>query len=596
MTYSGTKKLHTMKVLRAYAKAAGKYRTHVLLSILGAVGIEASGVIAPLYLRQLVNTVSSNSPSPELSLSLYHAIGFFALFSLMGWISQRIRMTTISYMESWVMRDLSNSAYESLMRHSHDFFQSNFVGSLTRRVGRYSKSFETVYDSFILTFFPSVIYLTGTIYVLGSRSVYLGIALVVWTVLFLLVQFYLTRWRQEYKLIRANEDSAVTGLLSDSVSNHMTVTLFASLTREFRLYSDAVERWMKANLDTWNVDNIVYSIQGMMAVISHVAVLAGGVLLWERGVLTPGDFLLIQVYMFSLVNHLWDIGRTARRLNDSFADASEMIDIFETPLGIQDVPNASVLMTRSGTVVFDRVSFGFEEASPVLSDITLTIAPGERVALVGASGAGKSTVTKLLLRLHNVDSGKITIDDQDISMVTQGSLRASVGYVPQESILFHRSLADNIRYGKPDATMDDVIAASKAAHAHEFISKLSHGYDTYVGERGVKLSGGERQRVAIARAMLKNAPILILDEATSALDSENEALIQDALAYLLDKKTVIVIAHRLSTIMNMDRIIVMEHGKIVAEGSHEELLKQGGLYAKLWSIQAGGFIGDVTED
>jgi ABC-type multidrug transport system fused ATPase/permease subunit len=270
-----------------------------------------------------------------------------------------------------------------------------------------------------------------------------------------------------------------------------------------------------------------------------------------------------------------------------------MIEIFDTPHGVKDTTDAKPLVVGKGSIALEHVSFGFSEERIILEDFSLTIAAGEKVALVGPSGAGKSTVTKLLLRMYDVTSGAVKVDDQDISKVTQKSLRSAISFVPQEPILFHRSLRDNIRYGRPDASDEEVIEAAKKAHCHEFIESLAEGYDTHVGERGVKLSGGERQRVAIARAILKNAPILILDEATSALDSESEALIQDALRVLMEGKTVIVIAHRLSTIMTMDRIIVIEGGKIAAEGTHDELVNhQGGLYQKLWSIQAGGFIQD----
>lgn len=310
---------------------------------------------------------------------------------------------------------------------------------------------------------------------------------------------------------------------------------------------------------------------------------------------TIGDFVLIQSYLMTVFDRLVMINHQLRRVYDAFADAGAMAYILELPHQIADKKKAKALQVTEGAIAFSDVEFHFHADRPILQHFNLAIRAGERVALVGPSGAGKSTITKLLLRFHDVNSGEVLIDGQNIAHVKQDSLREAVSYVPQEPVLFHRTLMENIRYGRRDATDEEVIAAAKQAHCHEFISKLPLGYDTYVGERGVKLSGGERQRVAIARALLKGAPILLLDEATSSLDSESEALIQDALSVLMKGKTVIVIAHRLSTILSMDRIIVIEGGQVVAEGTHQELLSQGGLYQKLWNIQAGGFLVDEDE-
>lgn len=590
------KKIQVVPVIRAYARAASTYPWLVFFSVIGVLLLEASNVFAPLYMRQFINLLSISTPSDAIVTTLLTTLMFFGGINVVGWVGQRIRMSSITVMESKVMRDLANQAFEYLLGHSHDFFISNFAGTLTRRVNRYSRAFEQVFDSFILTFFPTALFTVGTVVVLYLRSPLLGLALFVWIVVFFLLQFYLTKWRQGYKLIRSAEDSKVTGILSDAVANHNTITLFASKNSEKSYFGEAIDRWMKANLATWNADNWVYSIQGLFSIVSEIGLLVAAVYLWNAHVLTVGDFVLIQVYILGLMNRIWDIGHTLRRLNDSFADASEMIDILATPHEVADVPNAPALVVKAGEIQFQNVEFTFANANTILHDYSLTIRGGEKVAFVGPSGAGKSTITKILLRLHDVSGGEVTIDGQNIATVQQESLRRAIGYVPQESILFHRTLRENIAYGNPSATEDDIIAAAKKAHAHEFISRLPLGYETFVGERGVKLSGGERQRVAIARALLKNAPILVLDEATSSLDSESEHLIQEALDTLMEGKTVIVIAHRLSTIMKMDRIVVMEHGKIAAQGTHEELLKQDGLYAKLWNIQAGGFLADQEEE
>ena len=292
---------------------------------------------------------------------------------------------------------------------------------------------------------------------------------------------------------------------------------------------------------------------------------------------------------------VWDIGRSSIRFQSAINDAQEMADILDKPLDVEDPQTPQGSRIQEGAITFHDVTFAYGERETIFDHLNLNIAPGEKVALVGHSGAGKTTVTKLLLRFLDVTGGAIEIDGQDIRAITQDDLRRSIGYVAQEPMLFHRTLRENISYGKPDATLEEIEEAARKAHAHEFIDKLPLKYDTLVGERGVKLSGGERQRVAIARAMLKNAPILVLDEATSALDSHSEALIQEALVEAMRGRTTIAIAHRLSTIKHMDRILVFDGGKVVEEGSHDTLIAQGGIYASLWSQQSGGFIADEDE-
>jgi len=312
--------------------------------------------------------------------------------------------------------------------------------------------------------------------------------------------------------------------------------------------------------------------------------------LWLAGLISTGTVVLTQTYMVIIFDRMWDLGNSLTKFMKSAADMQEMVDIFEVKLDIADPKHPEKIRMGEGHVVFSDMTFSYPNGKEVFSGFNLDIKPGERIGLVGQSGAGKSTVTKLLLRFTDVTAGSITIDGQDIRAVTQDDLRNIISYVPQEPVLFHRTLRENIAYGKPNATLEEIQEAARRAHAAEFISELELGYDTYVGERGVKLSGGERQRIAIARAILKDAPVLMLDEATSSLDSHSEALIQDAFNELMKGKTTIVIAHRLSTIQKMDRIIVLENGRIIEEGTHAELLAQkNGSYKDMWDLQAGGF-------
>ncbi|MSU44636.1 ATP-binding cassette domain-containing protein [Candidatus Nomurabacteria bacterium] len=327
----------------------------------------------------------------------------------------------------------------------------------------------------------------------------------------------------------------------------------------------------------------------MMAFL-QIVVLYINIQFWYTGRLSLGMFVLIQTYMFSLFDILWNLGRSLTKAMKAITDMQEVVNIFDTPLDIIDSIIPENLKIQEGHIFFKNVSFSYIDGNSVFTDFNLEITPGERVGLVGHSGAGKSTVTKLLLRFADTIEGSVIIDGQDIKNITQNDLRSKISYVPQESILFHRTIGENIAYGKPDVTKEEIINVAKKAHAHEFISELPKGYDTLVGERGIKLSGGERQRVAIARAMLKDSPILVLDEATSSLDSISESYIQDSFNELMKGKTTIVIAHRLSTVQKMDRIIVLDKGEIVEEGTHKELLEKKGFYAELWSHQTGGFL------
>lgn len=587
------KKAQPVPVLRYYFNAAKRYPVALALVFVGNLIIQGAGLASPLILQRFVNFVAHTTPTEAAVGSLFGLLGLFAIINFCGWIGQRVQMLSVMRIEANVMVDLSNQAFANLLRHSHEFFVSNFAGTLTRRVSRYSRAFEDILDIFVFSFFSTAVFGTGVIVVLMQRNVYLGLALLVWVIVFITIQVVMARVRQPLRKKRAEEDSKVTGVLSDAVSNQSTISTFASAKQEEGVFSTTVARWKEALLRSWYADALIFAIQGILSIIIEFGLLAGGVILWQRGLMTVGDFVLIQVYVLGLMDLIWNLGNSMRRLYDAFSDAYEMVAILETPFGISDVADAKPLVVTEGKIEAKDVIFEFNENAAVLKDLNLSIKPHEKIALVGPSGAGKSTITKLLLRFYDITSGAIYIDGQDISQVTQESLRRNIAFVPQDPVLFHRSLMDNIRYGKPEASDEEVMEAAKKARCHEFITALPEGYGTHVGERGVKLSGGERQRVAIARAILKDAPVLVLDEATSALDSESEHLIQEALTILMEGKTVIVIAHRLSTIMTMDRIIVIEHGAIAAEGTHDELLDQeGGLYHKLWSIQAGSFVAD----
>ncbi|MEK7106966.1 MAG: ABC transporter ATP-binding protein, partial [Patescibacteria group bacterium] len=576
------------QVLRTYYRSVIKYPGFIFLVFVGVIGLQVADLAAPWYLKEFFNVLASQTPSAATVSELFGIIIIIALIWLASWAMRRLQDFSNIYLESRVMTDLFSNAFEYLIGHSYNFFTSNFAGSLTHRVSKFARAFEVMFDAIALQFFPTFLFVCGAVTVLYMRNPALGIALGVWSVLFMAFQLYVAKLRQPVRAARAEADTRITGTLADAISNHPTIMLFSGAKHELGLFKGVVNTWRKATLRSWLADNWIWSGIGFFMIVIEVVLLWVATIYWGKGMLTIGDFVLIQAYLMTTFDRLVSINRELRRFYDALADSSEMVYILEQKHDVRDAPGALSMKVTKGEIEFKDVEFSFGTL-PLLAGLNLQIRPKEKVGLVGPSGAGKSTLTKLLLRMFDIKGGSIAIDGQEISKVAQDSLREAIAFVPQEPVLFHRPLMENTRYGRRDAADEEVIEASKKAHCHEFISRLAHGYGTFVGERGIKLSGGERQRVAIARAILKNAPILLLDEATSSLDSESEALIQDALETLMKDKTVIVIAHRLSTIMKMDRIIVLEKGSVVAEGTHRELLEDKGLYQKLWKIQAGGF-------
>lgn len=578
-------------VIHDYWKHTVRYPWLVTALVVVGFSIQAATVAAPLYLKQFVDLIASVKPEGTAD-KLVMILGMFAFFAFAAWGLRRVQFYFIAMLETRVMADLNVTSFDYIIRHSYHFFISNFVGSLVRRVTRYSKSYEVIVDAIAFQLYPVVLIAIGIVIVLFLRNPLLGLGLALWIVVFTTLQITLIKKVHPLRLKVAEEDSVVTGVLSDALANQSTATVFTGISYEHKRFADSVSRLQKVQFRSWRFDDNVWAVQGFLIVVVNVALLFLAMRLWREGLLSVGDFVLLQTYLLTLFERLVQAGREMRHVFSAVAEATEMAEILRIPHDIQDRPNAVPLIVRNGEIRCTDVDFKYRDGNAVLSKFNLTIRGGEKIALVGPSGAGKTTVTKILLRLYDVDGGRIEIDGQNINAVTLDSLREGIAFVPQDPMLFHRSLLENIRYGRQDATKEEVIEAAKKAHCHEFISVLKHGYETLVGERGIKLSGGERQRIAIARAILKDAPILVLDEATSSLDSESEHLIQDALETLMEGKTVIVIAHRLSTVSKMDRIIVMEEGQVSAEGTHEDLIAQGGRYQTLWNIQAGGFLSE----
>lgn len=577
-------------VIKVFWEHLRRYKRTAFLLLSSIIVAQVLGVIIPLFYKRFFDVLAAgiNSGS-EAVVRLLNVLFIIAGLNLLSWLLYRVVGFNAIRLQTRVMTDLVQNSFRYLIRHSFQFFSNNFIGSLVRKVNRLARAFEDITDKIQFNFLPLVVTMAGILTVLFYRNLLLGFILLIWVLVFVTLHYFIAVWKLKYDSEKAKKDSEATGVLADALTNNLNIKLFSGYERENSLYKKVTEELRALRVFTWKIDEWVDAFQAFFMILIEFVLLYVAIKLWQKKILTVGDFALIQAYLVTLFHRLWDFGRTLRRIYEGFADASEMVEILDTPHEIRDIKTARALAVPQGEIEFRNVDFSFHKTRRVLRNFNLKIRRGEKIALVGPSGAGKTTVVKLLFRFHDIEKGEILIDGQNIAQVTQDSLRDEIALVPQEPILFHRPLKENIRYGRPEATEEEVVESAKKAHCHEFISQFPYQYGTYVGERGIKLSGGERQRVAIARAILKNAPILVLDEATSSLDSESEALIQDALRTLMKGKTVIVIAHRLSTIMQMDRIIVIDGGKVVAAGSHEELLKEQGIYKKLWEIQAGGF-------
>lgn len=462
---------------------------------------------------------------------------------------------------------------------------------MVKKAGRFVWSFDRITALLIFDFWRMALNVSIIIAILLMLNFWLGLAIIIWVFIFLSSNLIFARYKLKFDLKRTRADSKISALFADTITNNINVKLFAGLQEEKRTFGRKTDDLDKKAYKAWRIGDNIEAGQALFMVALEFVVLYIALLLWGDSLIKTADFVLIQLYLFEIFHLVWPFGRNVRDFYEAFADAEEMTEILLTPHEVKNKKDVQEMHVPSGKVEFRDVTFTYGKADDhVVRHFNLMVKPGQKIALIGPSGGGKTTITKLLLRFYDIQKGKILIDGQNIKDVTQESLRRHIALVPQDPILFHRSIMENIRYGRRDASDEEVIAASKLAYCHEFIIRFPQRYKTYVGERGVKLSGGQRQRVAIARAILSNAKILVLDEATSSLDSESEAYIQKALENLIKNKTTIVIAHRLSTVMSADRILVLQDGKIVEDGTHGDLVnKRGSMYGKMWDLQVGGY-------
>jgi len=580
--------LHRGLVLKYFWQVIKRFRISFFLTIFFTIFVSLLYVYIPLQYLRLWNVLKANNFS--LVHSAQSIIILVLVLNLTSWVFRRISSFSNVYFQARVMAGLREQAFSYMMGHSHSFFSNNFGGSLTQKINKYARAFEKLADRMITDGLPLVVRVVGTIVAIYTLLPKYALILGIFCIVFLITALVFTRYKLKYDIIAAQSDTKTTGVLADSISNHSSIQLFTGHEYEKDRVGGVIKEQERATMFNWFLWETLGSIEAFYSVAIEFIIFWFAIGDWKIGLIGLPVIVLLQSYLIRLVDNLFNFAGIVRAFYDAFADAQEMALVLNTPYGVED-KETKVLQNIKGKVIFDNVTYVYEKnETKVFDDFSLTIPAGQKIALVGTSGAGKSTFVNLLMRLFNLTSGKILIDGIDITFISQKNLREQIAFVPQDPVLFHRTLIDNIRYGKRSATDEDVKKAAHLAHCDDFIDRLPLGYNTYVGERGIKLSGGERQRVAIARAILKDAPILILDEATSALDSESEMLIQDALHNLIKNKTTIVIAHRLSTVRAMDRIIVIEDGKIVEDDSHGELInKDEGIYKKLWNLQAGGF-------
>jgi ATP-binding cassette subfamily B protein len=576
------------KTIRLYLRYWRSYPFFALGSVMFSLVLALQAIIVPLLvalvLGDLIHTHTVN-------VGLIVFAGFFQLvLVIFGYFFDD---KGVSELHLRVEKALYEDCFEYLAHQDYAFFADRFSGSIVTQASRFAKAYTTFTDTLFFNLFPQLFSVLIAVGIMTYYSPVLGSTVfVLWLIsIYIIITFALRRMPMRRAAVA--KESEQIGELADTITNSLTVKTFAAEVREIKRYQGINE--VRGNLffQSWHraVRN-VWIIQTFCAGLVMV-VFVGGILAVKNGSLGMASFLLFQVYIFRIIDNISRSSFIVRQLEAISGDGQEMAELLEQKPFIQDKSSTEESHITKGSITFEAMDFQYQDGNkdePLFENFNLAIKSGEKVGLVGPSGGGKTTITRLLLRFLDIQGGSIKIDGQDIRDIKQQDLRNAISYVPQEPLLFHRSVKDNIRYGRPGASDAEIITVAKKAFAHDFIKTLSNGYDTLVGERGVKLSGGQRQRVAIARAMLKNAPILVLDEATSALDSESERLIQKALWQLMKDKTAVVIAHRLSTIQRLDRIVVLHEGEIIEEGAHKKLLEQDGLYARLWAHQSGGFL------
>jgi ATP-binding cassette subfamily B protein len=558
-------------------------------TLVGMLAATLCDVFMPVLGGRLIDSLAGDgSPRADALRPALWALAGFVGLAVAAHVFRNACFRLWLHLATRIMPRIVSDTFSRVQQFSTDWHVNSFAGATVRKITRGMRAYDLLADTIYLGLLPAGVVLLGVTavmawhwplmgpYVLGASLTYAGVSVV-------LSRSYIA----PANVVLNQTDSMLGAALADAMTCNAAVKAFGAERREDARLRGVAERWRATALHAWTREVNVGIAQSSMSVLLQLGLLGLALWFWAHGRASPGDVAYVMTSYFLVNGYLREIGRHVRNLQQSVNELDDVVHFHHMPLGLEDAPGARPLRAIRGEIAFDAVTFRYgNQPRPLYEDFGLRIVPGEKVALVGHSGSGKSTFVKLVQRLYDLDGGRILIDGQDIARVTQESVRRAISLVPQEPLLFHRSLAENIAYARPEASREEVVRAASQAHAHEFIERLAQGYETMVGERGVKLSGGERQRVALARAFLADSPILILDEATSSLDSVTEALIQSAIAELIRGRTTIIIAHRLSTIRRVDRILVFRDGAIVEQGTHAEMLKRAqSYYRELHAIQ-----------
>ena len=555
----------------------------VMVGISGGAGLE---LLVPLFYKEIANGLSKPFSTDTHHLLLQN-LSYIAMTYGVIWLSWRMLELGMIMFQSWGLNKLDKRCFDVLVKQRHHFFENNFAGSLVKQANRFIKAFETIIDWLIFQFYGNLLQIGIAFIIFYQQQPHFALYFLIWVVIFIGWSCGFLIWKLKFDLRVAEMDSKLGGAYSDGISNIAIVKSFALEQRERANIAElADESYRKRNV-AWLLTFVSFAVQGILVFSIELLLLYWMIGEWQNGAFEIGEFVLFQTVLLILIKHLWDFGMNFRRFFSVLADAREMAEVFRQT-DLEEAQAGQAHTITHGDIRFEHLGFAYASVG-LFEDFNLHIQPGEKVALVGHSGSGKTSLTKLLFRFVDPQQGTILFDGVNAQEFTLASLREQISLVPQQPDLFHRSIRDNIVLGKA-VTDEQLREVARKARALDFIDKLPQGFDTLVGERGVKLSGGEKQRIAIARAFLDDAPIVVLDEATSALDSLTEQQIQVAIFELIERKTAIVIAHRLATILRMDRIIVLENGQIIEQGTHTELLALRGKYYDMWQHQSGEFL------